>query len=115
MAETKRLFNAGVSSGAIQGDGVIVGVGSGWRLMTAPPKTSTSTHSIIFWEPEDAFDLKPTLEKVVRTCFVALCVLTNCVKVGACIHGAQHESPIFGDPRSDNIRLQCAAAVHNLQ
>jgi hypothetical protein len=115
MAETKPLYDRGVKSGAIDGDGIMVGVPEGWRLMGAPPARCKSSHSLIFWEPINEDDCEPTLEKEVRMFLFPFFSITECTQVGACIHGAEKISPIFGDPKSAYIRLQCATAVHNLK
>lgn len=116
MVETNALFNTGKKTGAIDKDAIIVGVPQGWKLIQAPPMTNKQAYSLIFWEPSGTEDCEPTFDKVVRGFF--LFIVTNCIillQVGACIHGAEHMSPILADPTSDYIRLQCASAVNSLK
>lgn len=114
MVEMKQLHNTGVKSGAIKEDAVMVGVPQGWRLIAAPPQMDSHAYPLIFWEPANDDDHTPQASKVVRD---LCCVLTlnNWHKVGACIHGAEKISSMFGDPNADHIRLQCTTAVHNLK
>lgn len=63
--ETKALYRTGVKKGAIDNDAIMVGVDGGWRLICAPPATSTATYSLLFWEPDSADDCKPMFSKVV--------------------------------------------------
>jgi hypothetical protein len=113
MVETTQLFNTGVNSGAIDGDAVMVDVDLGWRLVEAPRRNSVKPMSLIFWEPAGDEDT-PSVAKVVSDLCRDL-VLTKCMKVGACIHGAENISPILTDPNADHVRIQCTAAVHNLK
>ena len=117
MIETKRLHDAGVKSGAIKEDAVMVGVPHGWRLIAAPPRMDSPAHSLIFWEPDSDDDRTPSIAKIVcDLCSSCSLALTKWhVKAGACIYRAEKISPIFGDPNADHIRLQCTTAVHNLK
>lgn len=116
MVETELLYKMGLDSGAIDGDGIMVGVSQGWKMIEAPLSSDTSSYSLIFWEPTDQEDCKPTLEKIVCDSILPpFYSQLRCVKVGACIYGAGKISPLFGNRNSDYIGLQCKAAVHNLR
>ena len=65
MVETKRLYDAGVRSGAIDEDTVMVGVPEGWRLVAAPPQMDSASYSLIFWEPATNDDCDASAAKVV--------------------------------------------------
>ena len=114
MVETKALYNTGLRTGAIEDDGVMVGVPLGWRLVAAPPPIDMSAYSLIFWEPAGEDDRTPLFEKVVGD-FCNGMVQSNRMKMGACIHGAEKISPMLADPNADHVRLQCTSAVHNLK
>lgn len=63
MVESKRLYKMGVKSGAIDGDGIIVGVAKDWKRIASPPTTDKSSYSLIFWDSTN--QKKPTSEKIV--------------------------------------------------
>jgi hypothetical protein len=65
MIEINRLHDAGVKSGAIKEDGVMVGVPQGWWLVAAPPRMDSPAHSLIFWEPAPDDNHTPSIAKVV--------------------------------------------------
>lgn len=67
MVETKTLLNAGRKSGAIKDDWVMVGLPQGYRLIAAPPATSSLSYALIFWEPKDDNDRNPAFDKMVST------------------------------------------------
>lgn len=77
LVETKRLHDAGVKSGAIEEDAVMVSIPQGWRLIAAPQMDSPGL-SLIFWEPSDDEDHVPSFTKVVRdlcsSCGLALII-----------------------------------------
>jgi len=71
--ETKALYDMGIKKGAIEEeDTIIVGVDQGWKLIAAPPTTDELCYSLVFWEPRDEDDHKPTFEKIVSQYFVTL-------------------------------------------
>jgi len=115
MVETTTLYNKGVKTGAIDDDAIMVGVPYGWRLIEAPPPTSKQGYSLIFWEPSSAEDREPAFEKVVSYLICPSLSIIMFLQIGACIHGAKYMSPIFGDPTSDHVRIQCAAAINNMK
>lgn len=75
MVETKILLNKGKKTGAIDDDAIEVGVPQGFRLMEAPPPTSTQAYSILFWEPSSVEDDNPEFEKVVSVLFVYFMII----------------------------------------
>jgi hypothetical protein len=77
MVENSHLRDLGVRKGAIDGNSILVGVAQGWRVLSAPPLTSTSSYSLIFWEPTNAADCEPEFEKVVRMCFFFFSQVAN--------------------------------------
>ena len=66
MVETRSLFNAGLKSGAVDNDAIMVGVKEGYRLIAAPAASTHSSYAVMIWEPTDDQDRKPTYDKVVR-------------------------------------------------
>jgi hypothetical protein len=114
MVELKGLYSLGVRSCAIDGDAVMVGVPYSWWLVASLALTDRSSYSVILWQPVGNDNHTAPLDKVVRD-LSHLLALANHVKIGACIYGAEKISPIFGDPKTDHVHLQCTAAVHNLK
>ena len=64
MVETDELYNIGIRSGAIDGDGIIVGTSQDWKRIVAPLTSDMSCYSLIFWESTDQ-ESKPALDKIV--------------------------------------------------
>ena len=77
MVETRSLFNAGLKSGAVDNDAIMVGVKEGYRLIAAPATSTHSSYAVMIWEPTDDQDCKPTYDKVVRIFSDAICFVTE--------------------------------------
>jgi hypothetical protein len=84
MIETNGLYSTGIESGAIDGDAVMVGVFQCWQLIGSPPATSESSYFLIFWEPFNQDNCKPTFDKVVHNSFCFL--FTNQLHKGWGLH-----------------------------